>query len=400
MTLVELMVAMTIGLGITLAITSILITSENHKRTTTSTNDAEQNGAYAFYSLDRVLRGAGSAFAESVYPTDRGILGCKLNAKSILPAAAFPDPFANTLDPGPSTGLRVAPLLIAPGKSQGGSDVIVVMSGSGAAGAVPRQITDTTGDATTLKLDSTLGIAASTGAAATADLALVSQSAVVGGDCLVEQIHSAAGSTLNLSTTDSYYLASATTTTLASLATNTSTYVTPIGNAAANNAQFLMYGVGTNRTLYSYDLLQNVKMWQNGGVGTEQPQAIADGVDQMYAIYGIDNDANGTQDTWISPTAAGYDVNTVMTNELTMRKIVSIRVALVVRGEYGEKSTNAAVTTQLKLFSGLTDSTGTPLPALEKDIAVTGDDQHYRYRVFEFTVPLRNMILLAAGAPP
>ena len=40
MTLVELLVAMTIGLGITLAVTSVLIASENHKRTTTSTNDA------------------------------------------------------------------------------------------------------------------------------------------------------------------------------------------------------------------------------------------------------------------------------------------------------------------------------------------------------------------------
>jgi type IV pilus assembly protein PilW len=399
MTLVELMVAMTIGLGITLAITSILITGENHKRTTTSTNDAEQNGAYAFYSLDRVLRGAGSGFAESVYPTDRGILGCKLNARSILPAASFPDPFANALDPGAPSGLRVAPLLVAPGKSQGGSDVLIVMSGSGAAGAVPRQITDPTGDATTLKLDSTLGIAAATGTAATTDLALVSQSAVTGGDCLLEQIHSAAGTTLNLSTTDAYYTAG-TTTTLASLATTTSTYVTPIGNAAANNVQFLMYGVGLNRTLYSYDLLQNVKMYQNGGVGTEQPQAIADGVDGMYAIYGIDNDANGTQDTWVSPVAPNYDIITVMNNEGTMRKIVSVRVAIVVRGEYGEKATNAAVTTQLKLFSGLTDSAGTALPALEKDIAVTGDNQHYRYRVFEFTVPLRNMILLAAGAPP
>jgi type IV pilus assembly protein PilW len=40
MTLIELMVAMVIGLGITLAISSVLIASENHKRTTTSTNDA------------------------------------------------------------------------------------------------------------------------------------------------------------------------------------------------------------------------------------------------------------------------------------------------------------------------------------------------------------------------
>ena len=46
MTLVELLVAMAIGLGITLAVTSLLIMGENHKRTTTSTNDAEQTGVF------------------------------------------------------------------------------------------------------------------------------------------------------------------------------------------------------------------------------------------------------------------------------------------------------------------------------------------------------------------
>jgi len=66
MTLVELMVALTIGLGITLAISSVLIASENHKRTTTSTNDAQQTGSYSFYALDKALRGAGSGIAESM----------------------------------------------------------------------------------------------------------------------------------------------------------------------------------------------------------------------------------------------------------------------------------------------------------------------------------------------
>jgi type IV pilus assembly protein PilW len=79
MTLVELMVAMTIGLGITLAISSVLIASENHKRVTTSTNDAQQTGSYGYYALDRALRGAGSAIAGSAFPSDVGVMGCHLN---------------------------------------------------------------------------------------------------------------------------------------------------------------------------------------------------------------------------------------------------------------------------------------------------------------------------------
>jgi len=42
--------------------------------------------SYAFYALDKALRAAGSAIAESAYPADRGVLGCKLNAAAFFPA--------------------------------------------------------------------------------------------------------------------------------------------------------------------------------------------------------------------------------------------------------------------------------------------------------------------------
>lgn len=171
MTLIELMVALTVGLGLTLAITGMLIVSENHKRTTTSVNDAEQTGAYAFYALDRAIRGAGSGFANSAaYLPDRGILACKLNVSNILPrTTALPAPFASVT----ASDLRVAPVLIAKSKSQGGSDVLVVMNGSGAAGGVPRQIAGS-GSLTSLVLTNALGIA-------TNDLVLVSQAGKTGG---------------------------------------------------------------------------------------------------------------------------------------------------------------------------------------------------------------------------
>src|SRR5580698_4895662 len=95
MTLVELLVAMAMGLAVTLVVSTLLVAGENHKRTTTSTNDADQTGAYAFHALDRAIRGAGSAIAESAFPADRGVLGCRLNMDAgLLPrATAFPMPF-------------------------------------------------------------------------------------------------------------------------------------------------------------------------------------------------------------------------------------------------------------------------------------------------------------------
>jgi type IV pilus assembly protein PilW len=370
MTLVELMVAMVIGLGITLAISSVLIASENHKRTTTSTNDAQQTGSYGFYALDKALRGAGSGIAESAFPTDVGVLGCHLNAGAIFPRATpFPQPFANFLL-GVTNPLNVTPVLIGKNQSQDGvSDVIMVMGGSGSAGGVSRQITGG-GNATTTTLDNTVGFAHN-------DLLLVSQSGVA--DCLMEQVDTFVTPTLTLAGT--YYTATGGTTTMATLAGNTASYVTPIGNATANSVQFMLFGVDNNRTLYSYDLLQNLNLV--GGAGVDSAQAIADGVVQMNALYGIDTNGDGIQDAWTAPdatTVPAWDINTVMTTPVQMKQIISVRIALVVRGENYDTTRDAAGT------------------SLKQQINLNATDRQFRYRIFEFTVPLRNMLLLAGGA--
>ncbi len=399
MTLIELLVAMVIGLGVTLAVSSMVVVGENHKRTTTSTNDAEQTGAYAFNALDRALRGAGSGIAESAYPNDAGVLGCTLSASAngttMLPRnAAFPAPFSTLFLGGAPNTLRVAPVLIGQKQSDDGiSDVLVVMGGSGAAGGVSRQVTNP-GTSTSLVLDNTVAFQIG-------DLGLVSQSGIP--DCLIEEVtQPPAGSTLNLDTFGTYYTAQGPTTTLATLAGATASFFTPLGNAgsaaAPSNVQFLLFGVGgggMNRTLYSYDLLQSLNLVQSPGSG-DTAQAIADGVAEMHAIYGT---LQGGVSSWSNPDAASnFDIATVMTNTAKMRQIVAVRVALVLRGNYYDK--NAVSPATLTLFSGLMDSTGAPVNAVQRVVPLSANDQHYRYRVFEFTVPLRNMLLLAAVKSP
>jgi type IV pilus assembly protein PilW len=281
----------------------------------------------------------------------------------ILPrATALPDPFGTVAFQSASGNLRMAPVLIAKNQSLAGSDVLVVMNGSGAAGGVSRQVTGG-GSATTLVLDNSVGFV-------TNDLALVSQSGVA--DCLLEQITGISGSTLTVGGT---YYTSGSSTTLQSLATNTATYVTPLGNATANNLQLTLYGVGSNRTLFSYDLLRNLQLVQ--GSGTDTSQAIADGVDQLHAIYGVDTNGDGVQDAWADPNDAGYDITTVMTTPATMRAILAVRVSLLLRSNYYDKNLVSPPT--LTLFQGLANAAGT---ALQQSVALSTDDQHYRYRVF------------------
>jgi len=387
MTMIELLVAMVIGVGVVLVVSTLLVAGENHKRTTTSTNDADQTGAYTFHALDKALRSAGSALAASMYPSTAGVLGCRLNAAAILPrTAAFPAPFATAFLGGAPSNLRIAPVLIGKNQSDStASDVIVVMSGSGAAGSVPRAINGS-GSSTSLVLQSSTGFS-------TSDLVLVSQPNVT--DCLLEEVGTISAPTLNIGGT-TYYTSTASTTNISTLASSTATYVTPIGNAAANNVQFTLFGVGTNYTLYSYDLLQNQYLVQGSGGNTSE--AIADGVVQMNAIYGIQSTTQpGALGTWASPGDPGYDIVTVMTTPTTQESIIAVRVAIVVRGEYYDRNNGNNVSqSSLTIFNGYTNAAGNSLSQTVNLATITGG-QHYRYRVFEFTVPLRNMILLAGA---
>jgi type IV pilus assembly protein PilW len=319
------------------------------------------------------------------------VLGCHLNAGTIFPRLTpFPAPFANFLL-GATNTLNVAPVLIGKNQSQDGvSDVIMIMGGSGSAGGVSRQITGG-GNATTATLDNTVGFAHD-------DLLLASQSGVP--DCLIEQVNTFPTPTLNLA--GIYYTATGGTTSMAALAGSTSSYITPIGNADANNVQFLLFGVDGNSTLYSYDLLQNLKLV--GGAPADSAQAIADGVVQMNALYGIDTNGDGIQDAWAGSGDPGWDFNTVMTTPAKMKQIVSVRVALVVRGEYYDTTRNAggapiAVSPPtLTIFNGLNNGANfTGGTSLQQTINLTPTEQQFRYRIFEFTVPLRNMLLLAGA---
>jgi len=373
LTLIELLVAMVIALVVTLAVTSAVIFGESTKRTTTSVNDINQSGSYAAYLLDRAVRSAGSGFIQS---WDLGIFGCKLQAKrsntAILPrTTVFPVPFEKFL--GDATGvadLRIAPLLIGKGQSSDGkSDVLMVMGGNAAAGDVPRPIISAGASDNIVRLDNTVQLKKN-------DIALVSQ--VGSTDCLLEQVDSSFVDSANneLATLNGTYYTAGVGTTLASLAASGSAYLTPLGSGTANNVQFQLFGIGANNTLVSYDLLRSD--------GTDTPQTLADGVMEMHALYGLDTNTDGIIDTWKAPDATGFDIKTMMTDGKLSRQVVAVRVGLILRSATLER--DPVSQTIPEMFS----DTGIKRDA----VTLTNDDRRYRYRVVEFTIPLRNTLLL------
>lgn len=372
LTLIELLVAMVIALVVTLAVTSAVTFGESTKRTTTSINDMNQSGSYSAYLLDRAIRSAGSGFTQS---WDLGVFGCPLQAKRnnavLLPrTTVFPVPFEKFLgDAAGVANLRVAPLLIGKGQSSDGkSDVLMVMGGNAAAGDVPRPIISGGASDNIVRLDNTVQLKKN-------DIALVSQ---IGKDCLLEQVDSSFVDSPNneLVTLSGTYYTAGVSTTLTALAAGGAAYLTPLGNNVAGNVQFQLFGIGANNTLVSYDLLR--------ADGTDNTQTLADGVMEMHALYGLDTNTDGKIDTWKAPGATGFDVKTMMESSALSRQVVAVRIGLILRSPTLERDP-----VSLSIPAMFSDT------GLQRDaVPLTNDDQRYRYRVVEFTIPLRNTLLL------
>ena len=377
MTLIELLVAMLISLVLSLAIFGVLASSEGLKRTTTSVNDINQTGNYAMYTIDKWVRSAGSGFAQSAAYA----FGCTVHAArsgtQVLPAgAAAPAPFDAINTTGTVGAFKLAPILIAPGQTTPGvsgaaSDALIVMAGSAGYGESAVDLSDLSA-ANELKLTNTVSFKAN-------DIVLVANRQGAAGavsPCLIQQVSAVAGKAVSLG--GAYANASIGSESLTAMPLESAAI--NLGNVVGNNAPtFLMIGVGADNTLFSYDLLQS----------TATPLLpIAAGVFEMHALYGVDNDNNGTIDTWVDPSSSStYTLAALMAGDQTaaglLQSIKAIRVGLITRTSLPERETVAPAT--LTLFSDL---------GLTYTRTLTTAERVYRYRTIESTIPIRNTMLL------
>jgi type IV pilus assembly protein PilW len=104
----------------------------------------------------------------------------------------------------------------------------------------------------------------------------------------------------------------------------------------------------------------------------------------LKAQYGLDTDDDGIVDTWQDPTGAVWSAETlpaILPSTLalkTWQQIRAVRVAIVTRSPQYEKDV-------------VTDG---PLSILNGTVSMplTADQQHYRYKILETIVPLRNAL--------
>jgi type IV pilus assembly protein PilW len=399
MSLIELLVAIVIASLLSLAMFGVLASFEGRKRTTTSLNDSTQAGNYAIYLLDRWVRSAGSGFTQvGGNPLDKEdrtamAFGCKLLAArsgtTVLPMASTPPAPFDNVNTGAAGVFRLLPLLIAPQQSGGTgfggqrSDVLVMMAGTAGFGEVPLNMTAAS-TASALSLRNSVTVAGN-------DILLLADqpSPTLIRDCMVQQVQAPfAGSAASAVTLGGTYAASTIGTALLAGKYGSASAAVTLGNEVGGNPpRFLLIGVGANATLMSYDMLQ-----------ATQPalQAMADSVYEMHAVYGVSRTSvTGQLDDWHDPSATGspYAMSALMTADISavelITQIKAVRVALVLRTQLQEKDAVSPPT--LTVFGQVQNAGGT---SLARTRTLTADEQRYRYRVVEMTIPLRNSLLI------
>lgn len=367
--LIELMVGMVIGLLVVLVIGSVLSATEGQRRGTTQGTDAQVNGSLALYAVQRELAVAGYGFA-----SEPNALGCALQVK-------YNNVDSNILPP------RLAPVFIANGGA-GVSDTLRVFYSSKFIGGnpggaevgytTPARITPplyTPNDLTgTLPKDryyvnSTLGVRQG-------DLMV----AVVAADqpCGLFQVTAAPATTTIINRSDD------------AARWNMPGHPSQAVLAADGNTKFAgsaLVNLGRAIDLqYSIDAEQYLVVSElNTATRARTTRRLQSGIVLMKALYGRDTDGDGAVDT--------YDYTTPNTNAGWLQ-VLSVRLAMVARSAQFEKEEVTLANPQWDV--GTTNvvagaaACGTS-KCVELKIDGLADWKHYRYKVFDAVVPLRNM---------
>lgn len=356
-TLVELMIAVLLGLLTVLVISQVLVQSEARRRTISSGGDAQLNGALALFTLQRDIQMAG--YGTAANPAS---LGCKLSGQFGPSGTLFSVP--------------LAPVVITNG-SAGAPDTLTVLQARPRSIAVPMQIKeDHPKTATAFVVDSSVGIAANDLMVAIPDLVTDYGSS----QCSLFQVTS--------DTSDPLITLSNTRIPHTSASSWNQSTVHP-SSGFPNKSYLVNMGVPSLKTYAisnSFNLTLTERSWTTGTQATQDlfPQIV-----NMQALYGKDTDGDDMVDT--------YD-ETTPTTPAGWSQVLSIRVAIVARSIKDEGSN---VTTSQPLWDiGAQDTvTGPTTSACHGDskcITLTVNNltnwQRFRYKVYDTIIPLRNVL--------
>lgn len=356
-TLIELMVGMVLALLTTVIIAEVLLKSEGQRRTTTEGSDAQLNGAMSLYTLQHDIQMAGYGLINN-----SAVLGCEVHAQYNGNAA--------------HTAFTLAPVVITAGASAADSDTLTVLRGGSMGVSVPIPITGNHANTdSAFTVQSSLGIAAG-------DLMMALPEAPDASNwCTIFTVQ--ASGSAPLSDTSVPHV-TATSTWNPSTSNMPTTYAAGGTLNKINQLVYRSYAV-TGGNLVSTDLFAD-------NDSPSDPAPIGSQIVLMKAYYGKDTSGDGTVDT--------YDTSTP-TTAAGWQQIKTIRIAVVARSGQREKD---AVTTanptwdvgSTVAITGANACGNSQCLTLTVQTGTSDEWQHYRYKVFDTVIPLRNMLWSAS----
>ncbi|MDZ7590761.1 MAG: PilW family protein [Rubrivivax sp.] len=340
--LVELMVALVIGLMTVLAVVQMMSTYGRQQRLGGSVSDAQNSAMMALNTLGQDLQRAGHSLAH------QRLQDCSS--------------FLTQVDGAALANFSTAAVSIVDGGS--GPDTLRIRFAESARGDVPvslaANMTSAVGD---LRVATTYGVSVN-------DLVLVTNSA---NQCTLRKVTS-----INTAVTPP---------TLAAAATSSPNYnpaAAPTGwvsYTTATSSQVFTLGRLTQRQ-YSIDGTTNVLRARELLDAADTP--VAEGIVDLQAQYGITSGAGSdTVTQWVDATGSW-----VTPSVADRKRIKAVRVAIVARA--AEVDASNPSTSAITLWPAV--AAGAGQQSSERLFTPTGDARRHRYRVLRTVVPLKNIL--------
>lgn len=358
--LVEIMVAMVIGMISMVVVMQVFFLSEGRKRTTTGGADAQTNGAIGFYMLGRDIKMAGWGIDSSAYGTCNTVYSyCNGNASCggvVGPIANFGFASIRITDGGTRSDSITAQYFANPNLDTYRYPATAITS-------------------STMPLSSSPITVSSTSGCANGDMVLLSNA----GNCTLAQASDVQSATLRIAHDEggtNYYNPSA----AYQLGAAWPAY--PRGAAVSC---FKKPAVGPiYQRMYSLSNANQLQRSDNTVTPVVTNEVVATDIVEMQAQYGIAPVASQSATTWVSAAAAPW----ITPTPTDWKRIKAVRVVIVARSGHIEKpnasgvcaTTTDAMVAQWSNWHTFNTST---YPA---------NWRCYRYKAFESVIPLRNVI--------
>jgi type IV pilus assembly protein PilW len=365
--IVELMVAVTVGMLAIMFATRLIVSSEQNKSIGLGSSDQMQNGMLALFSITEDATQAGWGMNDDL------IAGCN---------TVFSDTAGYALPAADRGGVSVTPLAaVVIRNNANGSDELSLNTGSSPSGVGSVKVSDTYAGADTLRISTA------------APFGFLKDDAIIvvpeprGGDCALAQLTAdPLGAVLTF-------------TALPEARYNRNTLGAAFG---ANLARVYNLGPARNLALHTWSVQNGVLMLRASNLAGAMAarSTVVEGIVALKAQYGFAtgafNPATGMQVAQWSNTMINADGDAVTGSAGDYQQVAAIRVAVVARSKVPEKPAAngqcSATTDKPVVFASASPASVTAVP-VTVEVAQAGDTiswKCYRYRVFETIIPIRN----------